>query len=302
MKTRSVGSLNNFLATLTWDDIEIWAGAKVAAGGQEYFRRGLVTDLGMTDGGEIVAWVDGSERYATSVTIEGGDLVSDCNCPFDSTCKHVVALLLAYLEKLNAGESVPEIAETDPRRVLLDEGLLDDQEFDDDEEDRTPDLKSASTSTKTNSFQGYLEGQTKSQLIKMIAEFAGEYPLIRQQIEDQCNFSEGKVVNTIKTIRKELIKLSQTPGWQNHWNDEGFTPDYSRVRKLLAQLVENGHADEVVALGKEMLATGEEQVETSHDNGETAAEITACMDIVFEALDQATLRLWSECYGPSKLS
>ena len=123
MNMRTVGSANNSFATLTWDDIETWAGTKVAARGQEYFRRGLVSDLGMTAGGVIVAWVNGSER----------------------------------------------------------------------------------------------------------------------------------------------------------------------VRKLFTQLVENGHADEVVALGKEILAAGEEQVEASDDSGETAEEITACLEIIFEALVQSPL-------------
>ena len=174
--------------------------------------------------------------------------------------------------------------------MLLDKELLYDEEFDDeDEEDSNSDSKSTSKSTKTNLFQYYLEGQTKRQLIEMIEAFAREYPLIRQHLEDQCNFSEGKVASLIKTIHKEIVKLSQTPGWHNHWDHEGFTPDYSRVRKLLAQLVESGHADEVVALGKEMLAAGEEQVETSNDNGETAEEITACLEIIFEALLQSTL-------------
>lgn len=48
MKTKSVGSMNNFFATLTWDDVEVWAGAKVAARGQEYFRRGLVKKIAFT--------------------------------------------------------------------------------------------------------------------------------------------------------------------------------------------------------------------------------------------------------------
>lgn len=290
MKKSAIDPLNNFLAKLTWDDIEEWAGAKIAARGQEYFRRKLVIDLGITDRGGILAWVDGSERYATSVTIEGGKLVSDCSCPFEFTCKHAVGLILTYLDKLNTGESVSKIDEIDPRLVLLEDGFFDGDQFDEeDEECRITDSASTSKSTRTRPFHDYLEEQPKSQLIKMIEEFAVEYPLIRQRLEDQCDFSKGKVVNIIKSIRKENIKLSQTPGWQNYWNKEGFTPDYSRVRKLLALLVDNGHADAVVGLGKEIMAAGEEQVEASHDEGETAAEITACLEIVFKALVQSTL-------------
>jgi uncharacterized Zn finger protein len=51
----------------------------------------------------------------------------------------------------------------------------------------------------------------------------------------------------------------------------------------------NGHADEVVTLGKELLDAGIRQVEMSDDEGETGNEISSCLDIVFQALPQSTL-------------
>ncbi|MBN1843845.1 MAG: hypothetical protein JW883_16390 [Deltaproteobacteria bacterium] len=52
---------------LTWNDIEEWAGGKIVARGKSYQRQGRVSDLAVTDNGAMLAWVDGTERYATRV-------------------------------------------------------------------------------------------------------------------------------------------------------------------------------------------------------------------------------------------
>jgi uncharacterized Zn finger protein len=61
------------------------------------------------------------------------------------------------------------------------------------------------------------------------------------------------------------------------------------VKDRLESLLANGHADEVVVLGKELLETGIRQVEMSDDEGETGTEISSCLDIVFLALPQSSL-------------
>jgi uncharacterized Zn finger protein len=54
-------------------------------------------------------------------------------------------------------------------------------------------------------------------------------------------------------------------------------------------LFKQGHADEVVALGGELLEAGLRQVEMSNDEGETATEISSCLEVVFRALPQSSL-------------
>jgi uncharacterized Zn finger protein len=93
----------------------------------------------------------------------------------------------------------------------------------------------------------------------------------------------------VSAARKEIHELGSRPGWRDHWNNEGYVPDYSRVKDRLESLLANGHADEVVALGKEVLETGIRQVEMSDDEGETSIEISSCLDIVFLALPQSSL-------------
>ena len=61
------------------------------------------------------------------------------------------------------------------------------------------------------------------------------------------------------------------------------------MRHRLEMLLSQGHADEVIGLGKRLLEAGTSQVEQSDDEGETQDEIASCMDIVFEALSQTSL-------------
>jgi uncharacterized Zn finger protein len=72
--------LDRFLG-LTWNDIEAWAGGKIASRGKSYQRQGRVADLAVTDDGSLIAWVDGSDRYATKVVIDEDGLPdSICTC------------------------------------------------------------------------------------------------------------------------------------------------------------------------------------------------------------------------------
>jgi uncharacterized Zn finger protein len=60
-----------------------------------------------TPGGGLIAYVHGTERYATWVDFEEGELVSACSCPYGATCKHAVAVVLEYLDHLNKNIEIP---------------------------------------------------------------------------------------------------------------------------------------------------------------------------------------------------
>ena len=107
---------------LTGDDLEAWAGDKIVTRGRSYQRTGHVQELGRTPGGSIVAWVAGTERYATVVDIDDDGLTSDCTCPYAYTCKHAVAAVIEYLERLKDEAEVPTVSDMDERLVLLKEG------------------------------------------------------------------------------------------------------------------------------------------------------------------------------------
>jgi len=100
---------------LTWEDLNAWAGSRVVARGKSY--RGNVEDLCVTADGRLLAWVNGSEQYATVVSLpQKGKPDSVCTCPYGTACKHAVATILVYLEAVKARKSVP-VAEADDERL-----------------------------------------------------------------------------------------------------------------------------------------------------------------------------------------
>jgi uncharacterized Zn finger protein len=75
----------------------------------------------------LIAWVNGSERYATIVAIDAIGLPeSTCTFPYGIDCKHGVAVVLEYLERLEKAKSMAIADENDERLQLLDLEDLDD--------------------------------------------------------------------------------------------------------------------------------------------------------------------------------
>ena len=54
-------------------------------------------------------------------------------------------------------------------------------------------------------------------------------------------------------------------------------------------MVELGHSDAVVPLGREFVRQAMTQVEQSHDEGETATAVGECLPVVFDAVVKSTL-------------
>ena len=285
----------DLFARLTWDDLDEWAGSRVLSRGQSYQRSHRVQELAQTESGELVAWVQGEKRYATQVDFKGGELISTCTCPYGGTCKHAVAVVIEYLECLKKNMEVPKTAEQDKRLLLLkktgDEDEWDEEEDEEYEEESGADNippRRLSKSTP-DALKAFLEDQTKEQLISLLEDLAGKHSIVREDLQDRLDLAKGSVKKMVNAVRKEIHELSSEPAWRNHWNDEGYIPDYSRVKDRLESLLSKGHADEVVALGKELLEAGIRQVEMSHDEGETGNEISSCLEVVFRALSQSSL-------------
>lgn len=101
--------------------------------------------------------------------------------------------------------------------------------------------------------------------------------------------TSGHTKTLVTRLRREIQKIGDEPGWQNYWGDEGFTPDYSGIRRKLETLLKAGHIDAVLILGRELVSTGIHQVSESHDEGETMMEVAACMPLIANALDTSSL-------------
>ncbi len=297
---------------LTWDNLSTWAGSTSLSRGKSY--KNQVQDFNMTKDGGIIAWVQGSELYATSVSIDSsGKLSASCSCPSHwNPCKHSVALVLSFLDALKSKQGVPEASANDRRFRLIEEkksGRTSDW-YQDDEDEEDVDLESAGTSQESAEqddselpepprrsgkthratvVRRKMESMSKDQLVEFVIDLIDEYPKIGARIEEEEDVRSGRISKTVRSIRSEIEKLASEPGWQNHWSREGHIPDYSYVRSRLESLLNLGHADEVLDLGQDLWSLGNEQLESSDDEGETGEQIVECVKVVFRALKKSTL-------------
>ena len=297
-KTKTKKPVDPF-SSLRWEDVENWAGSRIVARGRSYLESRAVQDLKRAEDGALVAWVQGSRRYATRVRIEGRkNLQSECTCPYWTTCKHAVAVVLEYLEKIKNKKAIGRVEEDDPRLLRLDainEGFGEPGEFDleEHEEDReeeenveTGSRSSRSRQPRSSSLRAHLQKQTKAELVALVAELAEAHDEVRRSLEDRRVLASGRTDKILQTVRREIAALEEPV-----WEGDGYgvpVASTDRLEAALKALVEAGQADAAVRLGPELLAAGSRAVEYEHE-GESGYAISACLNLLFGALDATAL-------------
>lgn len=268
-------------ADLTWNDLEEWAGSKIVSRGKNYQRQGRVGDLAVTEDDGLIAWVCGTERYATKVVMDDGGLPdSICTCPYEWACKHGVAVLIEYFKRIEDNHSFPKANRGDARLKILEDEAWDDEPLDD---------ETAVSEDVRKEIDQFIKGKTKAQLIELIHDLAQQHPEMAQTLVDRRQLASGNTKTLVTRLRREIQEIGDEHGWQNYWRGDGYTPNYSGIRKKLETLLGAGHADEVLTLGRELVSTGIRQVAESHDEGETGMEVASCIPVIVKALDQSSL-------------
>lgn len=101
------------LPKITVGDVQQLAAAKVFDRGSSYFRSGALIDP-IRQGTELRAYCEGSsyQPYRVTATL-GPDGIqhTSCTCPYDwgGICKHVVTLLLAWVEQPETFQEIPPL-------------------------------------------------------------------------------------------------------------------------------------------------------------------------------------------------
>lgn len=300
---------------LTWDDLEEWTDARSLERGRSYQRSGRVRDLACSADGVLLAWVQGTERYATQAELivesdQGVRPSSRCTCPLGiDGCKHGLAVVLSYLEALKQGQSVP-LADAGDRRWRrlrdVDAEETDEEDFDDEAEDweeeewttarrhRERSWQAAQTGSKrkgkvSGNIREYLKGLSATELATYVGQLAERYPEVARELKNRAALSRGETGELIRQARKEIRRATSQTAWYNHWSGEGEFPDYSDLKYRFEQLLENGQADAVLELGETLFEEGRQQVESSEDEGDTASAITDCLNVVFQAVPASSL-------------
>ena len=279
---------------LTWDDLEEWADSHIVARGRSYQRKGAVRELQRDEEGALVAWVAGGRLYATRVCIEGEkDLTGECTCPYWTTCKHAVAVVVEYLEMAKKRTAVGRVQADDPRLSALDAITEDDDEpldFDVDDLDEEPD-ETLSDSIETGqsrdtTLRSYLQEHTKAELVELLLELAETHDVVRQSLENRRSLTTGEIRKVLKRIRSEIAALEE-PAWDSH--HYGYqVRNTDRLKAMLQALVASGQVDAAVRLGPELLAAGTQALDYEHE-GESTEAIGDCLDVIFQALDRSSL-------------
>ncbi len=278
-------------ADLTWEDLEDWAGTTIVSRGRTYQRNSSVSDLGITPEGVLIAYVQGSVRYATQVAIQDGDLTSECTCPYWTTCKHAVAVVLEYLMCLKNDGAVPQIPQTDARLDRLRETETTGEECWDPELGMWTDIEQqleAEQQQNTGSLSAYLEKQTKAQLVELLDELTNAFPDVREFLEDRQKVRSGSASTLLNAIRQEIADIRKEPDWDEY--EREYQPmSFNRLKTYLQALLIAGHADEAILLGKELIDAVNFALDNYDIEGDIIDEIPACMEIVIRALPASSL-------------
>lgn len=280
MAGRKKHSFEAVLRAMTFADIVDWAGDKIFSRGKRYVKN--VQDICRVDDNGLAAWVVGGDDYATKVHLYAdGDHVCFCTCPCSfEPCKHAVAVVLAAVERLRQGSSVPPIE----KNSELYEAIFDDDGWADETEPDMPD-----GDVDNRQLRAVLEDRSREELITIITGLAERHPEIGRALSEDAQIAGGKIDGVVRALRKEIVRLTEEHVWYDYWRDRGNLPDYSHVCEKFESLVAAGCHDVVVELGTELFKRGNEQLGQSNDEGDIAMAIGECMAEVLNALPQSSL-------------
>lgn len=292
-------------ASLTWDDLDEWAGSRSVSRGQAYQREGSVSDLVIFKDGRLLANVTGGDDYVVSVWLDqkgkSGSIHSQCTCPVGVACKHAIAVVAEYLVMAAKNKTVPAASETDPRWEELDVQDINSEFKDDDdagEEESASKAaeKSSSIASRGGSrqkldekIQQHIRAKSQEELADLVWSLTQRFPQLHEELRERIALGEGNVDRLVKEARRELHRITASPGWVDSWNGRGSVPDYTPLIHRLERLVLSGHADAVVQLGREIIASGIQHAGESNDEGETGMAFAECLPVIFKAVTQSSL-------------
>lgn len=267
--------------SLSWDDLAHWAGKDVLDRGKGY--RSRVTDLVIDGGGQLLATVVGGDHYLTRVWFRDDGLRHQCTCPYLGPCKHAVAVVLVYLERIGSGEPVPEITQEELEGTVEAYGLAD---MSDDEPDSRID---------PDKVRAALEAMPVHEIIEWAADAVAGHPELWENLppglrldalvheEPENPEAAGK---RIARIRQEIRLVTRERFDHDDWDFDYYEdgPDYSSIERQFGDLLDFGQTEALIELGGELFTLGNGQIDESNDDGDVASQLTDCLKPVFEAM------------------
>jgi hypothetical protein len=200
--------------------------------GDDYFRRGMVSSL-QTEREVVVGMVSGTRDYDVRLWADGGEVEGECSCPMGRAgefCKHLVATGLAYLaggvpRTLGEGGQVGK-----PRR-------------------RQPPPRPKVT---MDHVREHLLHQPPADLVGIIMRQAEEDDRLRESLLMEVARRRPGALD-VATFRAAVDASTDTGGFVDYRAAYSFTTGIEKVVDSIAELLDAGHAAEVVELTEHAL-------------------------------------------------
>jgi uncharacterized Zn finger protein len=262
---------------LRWSDLQDWAGGKATAKGITYQEEERVKEIKRTPEGSLVARVEGTTDYFTEISLIEGKLSSVCTCPVGHDCKHGVAAVLEYLELTEQGEEVPLASEEDPFVARARQGYA----------EAETSVHGAEESS-SRALREYLQCLTKTELIEILVAFAEKDTVLGKYLQERQTLAAENVEEIVGEVYSEIDELLEETGSPEYQAYESDVPDFLDLQVGLESLLDAGHPDELLDIGKELMDRYE-KIADYDEEGEIGTKISFCMDVVFEALARSSL-------------
>jgi uncharacterized Zn finger protein len=208
------------------------AGERSFSRGIEYAEEERVTNL-QVEGNSINAVVRGTHAYHVELREENGELRYSCTCPLYQReivfCKHCVAVGLAVLDKSDNKEAVSRQRKGRPQREMT-----------------MKDVKA------------YLETQDKAILISLLLRHAEGDERLQSSLLMKASGAEKKV--NMQTFQKTIDRAVNWGDFVDYKSMHEYSRGIEDVVDSLSELLEEGHAADVIQLSEYFLKCLERQI------------------------------------------
>ena len=226
--------------------------------GKSYHKNGYVISLEETDANEWFAEVDGTQVYEVEVSLNSNQEIisSYCDCPYDDSCKHEVAVYLEMRKQLSSAKSTRK---KETKKVSKKQEVLD-----------------------------ILKNTSSEELHKFISDFASKNKEFKFELVNRF----GKVDEDPEEVRRHYQKLVKSAIYLH--SDRGWL-DYSAGWKLSEKLdefckkasdyVAKDQFEIALAILQAVISEAKEVAYQNDESHETAGSVDEAVQIICDMVD-----------------
>ncbi|MEA2054872.1 MAG: SWIM zinc finger family protein [Candidatus Thermoplasmatota archaeon] len=165
--------------------------------GEDYYKRGFVRELIEVDG-IIHAKVIGTYIYDVEIKEKDGIMEADCSCPFEGFCKHIAAVLLAWV---NRDSSKSKVEFIDTKHV-----------------------------------KEYLQGVDKDKLVEIIMGYASTNMNLLKSLKVDASIALRKSID-VNSYKREIANAMDVD-FIDYYSQIDFIKNLNRIEKDIRKLID----------------------------------------------------------------